>query len=64
MRLASSSKWAVNIIIRKIGGVRMKGRPFSAKNSYYIEQDAISHGFRYGVQIIDEKVPGLSVADL
>ena len=63
-RLAKPPKWQVNIIVRKIGDDEMKNRPFSAKNSYNTKEEAIPNCFSFGMQIIDGKVPGLSVDDL
>ena len=63
-QLAEDKKWSINLHIERHTGPDVADRNFSAANTFPTESEAIQHCFRFGKQIIDEKVKGCSVDDL
>ena len=63
-QLPDSGKWTVEIWIIKYDGTEEKSKKFSAATTCTSKEEASDHCFKFGMQIIDGKVPGKSVADL
>ena len=60
-QLLESMQWMPAIAINWERDRKKKVRSFSAENIYATEVEADFHGIVYGQQIINGKVPGLSV---
>lgn len=56
--------WSQDLTIRIDTGHQVQDKRFSAANTYPTEEEAIKHCINMGRQIIDGKVPGLTVDNL
>lgn len=63
-QLAESGEWSLNIYITHHKGGETLEKNFSAANTFKTREEAISHCYNFGRQIIDGQAPGCTVADL
>ena len=62
--LRDSSRWTVNGQIARDRHGTVKTRSFTAADTYETEEQAVLRSFELGRQIIEGRVPGISVDDL
>ena len=63
-QLADSGEWTLNIYIEIDKLSEIVSKHFFAGDRFESREEAISHCFHFGKQIIDGRVEGLSVQDL
>lgn len=64
LQLPESREWTLDIDIVRLTGDAMNLRPFSARNKFRTQEEAIAHCFALGKKIIDGRVKGCTVVDL
>ncbi len=64
LQLPESGEWTLDIEIVRYTGDAVNLRPFSARNVFPTQEEAIVRCFTFGRRIIDGKVQGLTVSDL
>ncbi len=64
LQLPESGEWTLDIEIVRDTGDAVNLRPFSARNKFQTQEEAIARCFAFGKRIIDGKVEGLTVVDL
>lgn len=63
-QLSDNGEWRVNLHIVRRHGSECRSRNFSAANSYKTREEAVTHCFHLGKQIVDGQLANFSVADL
>ena len=63
-QLANSGEWTLNIYIELDKLSEMVCKHFFARHSFESREEALTHCFNFGKQIIDGQVEGLTVQDL
>ncbi len=64
LQLPESREWTLDIEIVRHTGDAVNLRPFSARNKFPTQEEAIARCFAFGKRIIDGKVKGRTVSDL
>ncbi len=64
LQLPESGEWTLDIEIVRHPGDAVNLRPFSARNKFRTQEEAIARCFAFGKRIIDGKVKGCTVLDL
>ncbi len=64
LQLPESREWTLDIEIVRHPGDAVNLRPFSARNKFRTQEEAIARCFAFGKRIIDGKVKGCTVLDL
>ncbi len=64
LQLPESGEWTLDIEIVRHTGDAVNLRPFSARNIFPTQEEAIAHRFAFGSRIIDGKIKRLTVSDL
>jgi hypothetical protein len=64
LQAPESREWTLDIEIVRYPGDAANLRPFSARNKFRTQEEAIARCFAFGKRIIDGKVKGFTVLDL
>ena len=64
LQLPESREWTLDIEIVRRPGDAVNLRPFSARNKFRTQEEAIARCFAFGKRIIDGKVKSCTVRDL
>ncbi|HEU5375224.1 MAG TPA: HlyU family transcriptional regulator [Ktedonobacteraceae bacterium] len=59
--LIDTGQWGLNLFIMWSTETGEKSRHFHTSDQYATKEEAMAHCINYGQQIIDGKIPGLSV---
>jgi hypothetical protein len=63
-QLKKDNKWKIEVYIEKHPANEVKGRPFTAENTFDTEEEAIKQSLIYGKKIIDGDIIGFNVDNL
>ncbi len=64
LQAPESREWTLEIEIVRHTGDAVSLKPFSARNKFQTQEEAITRCFAFGKRIIDGKVKGFTVLDL
>ncbi len=64
LQLPESREWTLDIEIVRHTGDAVNLKPFSARNKFQTQEEAIARCFAFGKRIIDGKVKSCTVRDL
>ncbi len=64
LQLPECREWTLDVEIVRHTGDAVSRRPFTARNKFQTQEEAIARCFAFGKRIIDGKVKGCTVLDL